>query len=124
MKWKKSSAAVVKLFDELCPPTVDRKKMFGYPCAFAGGTFAFGLHEDNMVFRLGDDEVAELVKAGGAPFSPMPGRTMSGWGMIGDATTAKPALISKWIGKSITHALKHPKAPKKKKAPGPKKARK
>lgn len=117
-KWKPSPPSLVKLFDEACPPGLQKRKMFGYPCAFAGGTFAFGLHEENFVLRLSEADAAALVKAGGAPFAPMPGRVMRGWGVASRAMLDEPKALARWLERAVAHALAKPKAPAKKPAPG------
>jgi len=36
MAWRKSPEPLIQLFDEALPddPLIERRKMFGYPCAF------------------------------------------------------------------------------------------
>ncbi len=40
--WKKSSAKLIAAFDASLPvdPRVERRSMFGYPCAFTGGNMS------------------------------------------------------------------------------------
>ncbi len=49
-KWEKSPQALVQLFDRVLPesPNVERRKMFGYPCAFVNGNMFAGLFAKQM----------------------------------------------------------------------------
>ncbi len=76
MKWRRSPEVLVRRFSELVPedPRVSRRQMFGYPCAFVGGTLFMGLHQDAMILRLSDDDRSEFLGLEGAAiFEPMPG---------------------------------------------------
>jgi TfoX/Sxy family transcriptional regulator of competence genes len=63
MSWRKSTDALKDLFLRTLPddPRVERRSMFGYPCAFAGGSMFAGLHQENLIVRLGEVERAELL---------------------------------------------------------------
>ena len=79
MAWKKSSTALVEAFHPALPGDgrVERRQMFGYPCAFVNRNMFTGLHEENLVVRLDADARAELLRVKGArAFEPMPGRVM------------------------------------------------
>jgi len=54
MDWSKSPAELVDLFTVLAPkdPSVEQKKMFGWPCVFVNGNLFAGLHKQSMLFRL------------------------------------------------------------------------
>jgi len=47
--WRKSPDDLIALFYAALPedPRVERRKMFGYPCAFVGGNLFSGLHADS-----------------------------------------------------------------------------
>lgn len=77
--WKKAPETLIATFDASLPadPRIERRKMFGYPCAFVGGHMFTGLHEDRMIVRLSDADRTELLEEPGTSvFSPLPGRTM------------------------------------------------
>ena len=75
-RWKKSSAERVALFDAVLSgqPGAERRQMFGYPAAFVNGNLATGLHQDDWMVRLGEQDRAALAAKGGRPFEPMPGQ--------------------------------------------------
>ena len=85
--------------------------MFGYPCAFVGGNMACGLHQDDVVLRLGDDGEKGL---GGKPFEPMAGRPMRGYFTAPPAVLADREALAGWVKRAIEHTATLP--PKVKKA--------
>ncbi len=91
---------------------VEQRKMFGYPAAFVGGNMAAGLHGDGLVLRLGDEDREELLRLGGKPFAPMPGRVMSGFALAPDGFLRDAKALRSWLERAIAHAVAMP--PKKK----------
>ncbi len=117
--WKKSSPALIAFFDKALPadPRVERRQMFGYPCAFVNGQLFTGLHQESMIVRLGEGERAELLKEKGATiFRPMPGRTMREYVALPPAMTAGEAKA--WVARGFAYAAALPakKKPAKKAA--------
>src|ERR671934_2301103 len=79
MEWRKASESLKSAFEEALPddPRVERKQMFGYPCAFVNGNMFAGVHQEALFLRLGEQERATLLdQPGSGPFEPMPGRAM------------------------------------------------
>jgi hypothetical protein len=77
--WRKSPDDLIVLFHAALPddPRIERRKMFGYPCAFVGGNLFTGLHQENVIVRLAEtDRVAAIRKQGARLFEPMTGRPM------------------------------------------------
>ena len=100
--WRKSPPELIELFDEIVPPDprVERRKLFGYPCAFVGGQMFMGLFQDSVFLRLGEDERAAFLGLDGAGrFEPLPGRVMRG------------AALGRWIKKAFTYAASLPPKP-------------
>lgn len=113
--WKKSSPALIAFFDKALPsdPRVERRQMFGYPCAFVNGQLFTGLHQESMIVRLGESERGELLRERGATiFQPMPGRTMREYVALPPAMTAGEAKA--WVARGFAYAAALP--PKKKPA--------
>jgi hypothetical protein len=52
--YKRARDEVKQAFTDAPPddPIVQRKQMFGYPCAYVNGNMVGGVHEDNIVVRL------------------------------------------------------------------------
>jgi TfoX/Sxy family transcriptional regulator of competence genes len=111
MKWKKSPESLVALFGEVLPDdaSVERRSMFGYPCAFVHGQMFCGLHQEDLVLRLPPAERAKFLEQPGAePFVPMPGRPMTEYVVAPPALLESRARLGKWLEKSLAYASKLP----------------
>jgi TfoX/Sxy family transcriptional regulator of competence genes len=107
----KSPAALVERFDDVAArhPDAQRRKMFGYPALFAGGNMATGLYEDRWVVRLFEEDLARLLELpGAAPFSPMPGRSMKGWGTLPPDVVADDDALERWLERALAFARSLP----------------
>ena len=102
----KSPQALVERFDTVAAghPEAERRKMFGYLALFVGGNMATGLYEDRWVVRLFDDDLQRLLAAGGAPFSPMPGRSMKGWASLPPDVVGDDAALAPWLERAFAFA--------------------
>jgi TfoX/Sxy family transcriptional regulator of competence genes len=118
-KWRKAPEQVVKLFDELVkvlPPDVERRKMFGYPCIFANGQLCAGVHQENIMFRLSEDDRKTFIAAEGATqFEPMPGRPMKEYVTFPQRLFDTPDKMIGWLEKSVAYTKGLPPKPEKKK---------
>jgi len=110
--WKKSDPALVERFLASLPVTqgVQRKQMFGYPCAFINGNMFAGLHEQRLIVRL-------PAQAASRPFEVM-GKVMKEYAAIEDALDCPPAQFREWIAAALAHTMTlPPKKPKVKAKP-------
>ncbi|OGO58922.1 MAG: hypothetical protein A2V85_12520 [Chloroflexi bacterium RBG_16_72_14] len=83
-------------------PEATRRKMFGYPALFVGGNLATGLFADTWMVRLAPADLEALLRLpGAAPFSPMPGRTMKGYGTLPGVIVADDAALDEWLRRSL-----------------------
>ena len=81
MAWTKSPQWLIDLFDESVPSaaSVSRRRMFGYPAAFANGNLFIGLHQDDFIMRLSQDDRARFTaQYGERIFEPMKGPAHAG----------------------------------------------
>jgi hypothetical protein len=103
--WGKAPPALVAAFDTAMAqiPGIERRQMFGYPAAFAGGHLVTGLFEDRWMVRLPDDALVELAAAGGGPFEPMPGRPMRGYLTFPPEMVGDPAALRPWLDRALAH---------------------
>jgi hypothetical protein len=105
--FEKSPPALVERFSAAMDrhPSAERRKMFGYPCAFVGGNMATGLFADSWMVRLPDTERAELLAVEGArPFEPMAGRPMREYVVVPPAIVADDAALDRWVGRALAYA--------------------
>ena len=117
MAWRKSPSELIVRFHAVLPtdPAVERRQMFGYPCAFVNGHMFTGLHQENMIVRLNDADRAQLLKLPGSGiFEPMPGRPMREYGIVPPAVIADDKAIAKWLKLGLAYLKTIP--PKEKKA--------
>jgi TfoX/Sxy family transcriptional regulator of competence genes len=107
----KSPPALVARFEAVADrhPDAQRRKMFGYPALFFGGNLATGLFADSWMVRLGNDDLETLFALPGAgPFSPMPGRTMSGYGTLPRDVVSDDAELDRWVERALAFAASLP----------------
>ena len=121
-QWRKSPPSLIALFDAMVPEAagVERRKMFGYPCAFVNGNMFIGLHQEDFIVRLGEADRAEIgATLGATAFEPMQGRPMREYVTLPEAVLEDEAAVGEWVARSYEFAASLP--PKEKK-PGRKKA--
>jgi TfoX/Sxy family transcriptional regulator of competence genes len=119
MAWQKSPPALISLFDAALPaaPDVERRKMFGYPCAFVNGQMFSGLHENRVAIRLPvADHAAARLALGGDPFEPMPGRIMREYVAVPGDPLPDRSVLAHWVARAHAYAgslsPKRPSRPK------------
>ncbi|HEY6106710.1 MAG TPA: TfoX/Sxy family protein [Anaeromyxobacteraceae bacterium] len=118
MRFEKPSPRMVTLFDGLIEGRpLQRRPMFGMPCAFAGGQMCVGLFADSLFLRLSEADREVFAAAGGRPFEPFPGRTMREYMVFPPAMLGDRRALRAWLDRSQGYAGSlPPKAGKKKTA--------
>ena len=97
-------------------PDVAVRPMFGNLAAFVNGNLFTGLYGDGLFVRLSGADRAELERAGGSPFDPMPGRPMTGYTMLPDTWQRDAKRATQWVERALDFARALPaKQPKPKK---------
>ncbi len=97
MEWQKSPETLVQTFTAALPddPRIERRKVFGYPCAFVGGNMFAGLHAASIMVRLpGDAREKLLAEPGASIFEHMPGRPMREYVVVPPQLVAEPRTLS------------------------------
>jgi len=115
-KWQKSAPELVNLFQETMEvfPDAQKRKMFGYPCCFINGNMFTGLHEQNWVVRLSEEDRLKLMSAYKARvFEPMPGRPMKEYIALPKTILDDTKLRTQWISRSLEYAASLPPKVKK-----------
>jgi TfoX/Sxy family transcriptional regulator of competence genes len=107
MPWKKSPDSLVAAFEAAVPDDAraDKRKMFGFPCAFVHGQMFTGLFQDQMFVRLPESDRNELVAmADFSPFEPMPGRPMKEYVVVPPAMIRDGAALKRWTTRALEYA--------------------
>ena len=107
MVWTKSPQPLVDLFDKSVPssPGVTRRKMFGYPAAFANGNLFIGLHQNDFIMRLSEGDRSRFTaQYGERTFEPMRGRPTRQYVRLPEELLADPRKRANWIKRSLNHA--------------------
>jgi TfoX/Sxy family transcriptional regulator of competence genes len=105
--FEKSPPELVARFGEIAPRfgNAEQRKMFGYPALFVGGNLATGLFADTWMVRLAPADLDALMAVpGAAPFSPMPGRTMTGYATLPADVVADDAALESWVARAVAFA--------------------
>jgi len=121
MKWHKSPDAVVQAFNHCLPVVagVERKALFGYPCASVNGHVFCGLHQDGIIVHLPEARRDALVAEGAAVFEPMPGQAMKEFVVVPTEIVQDRQRLRALLGEALAHASSL--APKAKRASAVKK---
>ena len=118
-KWEKSPEALVQLLDRVLPegPHIERRKMFGYPCAFVNGHMFAGLFAKQMFVRLPAEERLSMIADHDAkPLEPMPGRPMKDYIVVPPVLMSRETALKALVARAMTFGASLP--PKIKKAGG------
>lgn len=109
--WKKSSPDLIARFAGALPahPAVQRRPMFGYPCAFANGHMFCGLFQESALVRVGPQRAVALVAAGRAtPFEPMAGRAMKAYVTVPESDARDGRALARWFDEALQFTLTLP----------------
>ncbi len=119
-KWKKSPPELIARFDAALKVDgrIERRQMFGFPCAFLNGHMLTGLFQDSMMVRLSEaDRIKAMAEPGASTFEPMKGRPMREYVVLPPAIVADTRKLRAWLRRAIAHVdalpAKKPKQPKK-----------
>ncbi|HXK24802.1 MAG TPA: TfoX/Sxy family protein [Myxococcota bacterium] len=119
-RWRRSPPELAQAFDGALPddPRIERRAMFGFPCAFTGGHLFSGLHQADILVRLDEPDREKLLSQPGARvFEPMAGRPMREYVLVPPALHADPRALRGWIARALefTAAMPAKKSASKKK---------
>jgi len=126
-KWQPAPDALIERFARATAelPSIESRKMFGYPAIFLNGNMVAGLFQDTMIVRLNarDRETLAAIR-GAAPFEPMPGRPMREYMVLPASVVDAPAQTREWLDRACGFVATLPrkaKGAKKKAAPAKRK---
>jgi TfoX/Sxy family transcriptional regulator of competence genes len=108
---------MVTVFDGLIEGRpLQRRPMFGMPCAFAGRQMCVGLFADSLFLRLSEADREAFAAAGGRPFEPFPGRVMREYMVFPEALLGDRGALGRWLDRSQAYAASLPPKARKAKA--------
>ena len=116
MAWTKPPKGLVDLFALSLPdaPGLERRQMFGCPCAFVNGNLFAGILQDEAWARL-PPGLRETLDAeyGVRPLEPMPGRPMRAYAVLPEAVVEDEARYAEALRAAyVFTAALPPKVPK------------
>jgi len=83
--------------------------MFGYPAAFVGGNMFMGLHQENLILRLSEQQRSAFLSINGASvFEPMPGRPMREYVVVPEAMVPDSSALRVWTSRALEYAASLP----------------
>ncbi len=110
MAWEKPAPALVERFEASLPPdqAVERRRMFGCPCAFVNGNMFAGVHEQSVILRLDEAGRARArERCGAGPFTAI-GRTMREYVALPGAATRPAAEVAQLVAEAFAYARSLP----------------
>ena len=114
--WQKAPPENEIFFEEILKehPDAEKRRMFGYPCAFIHGNMFFGLFQESVFLRLSEFDRAEIIQRGEATlFEPMPGRPMKEYVALSPIAVSDEEIFKNWFSKSHAYAASLPEKVKK-----------
>jgi TfoX/Sxy family transcriptional regulator of competence genes len=118
-KFKTAPASVIAIFNDAIKniPDAERRKMFGYPCAFVNGQMLCGVFADRIMLRLSEQDRSEFLMLPEARlFEPIPGRPMKEYVELPPQVMSSPEDFSSWLQRSLEYVRTLPPKEKKSRA--------
>ncbi len=87
MKWHKPSQQLIDTFNHIAPEgtSIEKRKMFGYPCSFVNNNMFMGLYQKGLFLRLSEQDREMFLQLEQAQrFEPMPGRSIEEYVVVLD----------------------------------------
>lgn len=94
--------ALAERLQALAGGGLEAKKMFGGVGYLLNGNMACGVHNNDVILRLGAGEAEKLLRMPFARVFDMTGRAMRGWVLV-DAAIGDDELAY-WVGESVAFA--------------------
>ena len=117
MALRKSPPQLVAMFESVVPyrPGVVSKPMFGYPACFVNGHMFMGLHQEDMIVRLSEEDRNDALAINGSRvFEPMAGRPMKEYVALAPQLLEDRDAVRAWVARAVAYGTALPgKAPKK-----------
>jgi len=86
--------------------------MFGGVAFLVNGNMSVGIHNDELVVRLGPEETDAALKKPGTRIFDLTGRPMNGWILVSGPLLRNSKVLARWVHRGIAYASSLPKKPK------------
>ena len=94
--------------DQLNPPKLVDKKMFGGIGFMVQGNMACGVIGHDLIVRVGKDAYQEAISMPETKPFDITGRAMTGWVMVPNKFLLDDKLLQDWVSKGVDFALSLP----------------
>ena len=105
---KNLEARMQKILDDLNPPALIEKKMFGGVGYLVGGNMACGVHKNELIVRVGAEGFVDALNRPGARPFDITGKPMSGWVMVKPSGFENDQALRAWIELGLSYAKSLP----------------
>ncbi len=96
------------ILDELQPPQLVAKKMFGGVGFMVQGNMACGVHKDKLIVRIGPERHAWGIKMPHTLPFDITGKVMKGWVMVVAEGCESDKDLYEWVEQGVDFALSLP----------------
>jgi hypothetical protein len=105
---KNLAARMQKILEELNPPDMTEKKMFGGVGYLVRGNMACGVYKDELIVRVGSEGFVDALNRPGARPFDITGKPMSGWVMVKPGGFETDQALKEWIQLGLDYASSLP----------------
>ena len=96
------------VLEEIDPPQLIDKKMFGGIGFMVQGNLACGVYQHSLIVRVGPEKYADALGLPGVKEFDITGRPMTGWVLVDMNFLEMKADLEQWIRQGIDFALTLP----------------
>jgi hypothetical protein len=83
-------------------PDVTPRKMFGGVCFMLNGNMCVGVHNDELIVRVGKPQTSSLLECAHVRPMDLTGKPMKGWLTIGRAGVARQADLERYVRAALS----------------------
>ncbi|MFH1186279.1 MAG: TfoX/Sxy family protein [Chloroflexota bacterium] len=87
---------------------LEEKKMFGGVGFLVNGNMAWGVHKDDLILRLGEQDFATALKTPHVRIFDMTGKPMKGWVLVSKQGYGSAKALQAWVRISLAFARSLP----------------
>jgi hypothetical protein len=88
---------------------VEPRKMFGGVCFFLNGNMCVGVHDENLILRVGEAAARELLTRAHVRPMDLTGKPMKGWATVLPEACAGDAALAEYVALAADFVASLPK---------------